>query len=123
MKLDLCGWMLDELLINLGKIKGEKKRTFRYGNLIGCLMLFFMNDTPNFGKRQWAFDILVGRQLKNSTATLGSQRDDKIWGYFNSFQKSMRSRERVPKHIVEKYSTNICFMVNKDETIMEVVKP
>lgn len=28
MKLDLCSWMLDELLINLGKIKREKKGTF-----------------------------------------------------------------------------------------------
>lgn len=63
-KLDLCGWMLDELLINLGKIKGEKKVTFWYGNLLVCLMLYFLNDTPGFGKRQWAFDIPVGRQLK-----------------------------------------------------------
>lgn len=72
-KIDLHGWMLDELLINLGKIKGEKKGTFQYGNLIVHLMLFFINETPNFRKRQWAFDIPVGRQLKQSIATLGSQ--------------------------------------------------
>lgn len=71
-KLDLCSWMLDELLINLGKIKGEKKGTFWYDNLIVFLMLYFMNDTPNFGKRQWEFDILVRRQLKQSIAALGS---------------------------------------------------
>lgn len=35
----------------------------------------------------------------------------------------MRSRIRVPKNIVEKYSTDICFMVKKDETLMEAVKP
>lgn len=69
-KLDLYGWMLDELLINLGKIKGEKKGTFRYGNLIVHLILFFMNETPIFGKRRWAFDIPVWRQLKQSIATL-----------------------------------------------------
>lgn len=84
-KLDLYGWMWDELLINLGKIKGEKKGTFRYANLIVCLILFFINETLSFGKRQWAFDIPVRRQLKQSIATLGSQRDDKVWGYFKEF--------------------------------------
>lgn len=39
------------------------------------------------------------------------------------FQISMRFRIGVPQHIVEKYSTDICFMVKKDETLMEVVKP
>lgn len=122
-KLDLCGWILDELLISLGKTNGDKKGTFQYGNLLVCLMLYFLNDTPGSSKKQWAFDIPIGRQLKQSIAALGSQRDDKIWGYFKSFQKSMRSRVRVPKHIVEKYSTNICFMVKKDETLMEAIKP
>lgn len=98
-KIDLCGWMLDELLINLGKIKGEKKGIFWYGNLIVLLVLFFLNETPGFGKRQWAFDISVGKQLKQSIASLGSQRDDKVWGYFKAFQKAMKSRERIPKLI------------------------
>lgn len=35
----------------------------------------------------------------------------------------MKQRERVPKHIVDKYSTKICFMVKKDENIMEAVQP
>lgn len=35
----------------------------------------------------------------------------------------MRSRVRVPEYIIEKYSTDICFMVKKDETLMEEVKP
>lgn len=100
MKLDLCGWMVDELLINLGKIKGEKKGTFQYGNLIVFLMLVFMNDTPDFGKRKLAFDIPVGRQLKQSISALGSQRDVKVWGYFKAFQKSIKSTVRVPKYIV-----------------------
>lgn len=84
-KIDLCGWMNDELIINLGKIKGEKKGIFRYGNLIVCLMLFFLNETPSFGNRQWAFDIPIGRQLKKSIASLGSLQDDKVWGYFKAF--------------------------------------
>lgn len=122
-KLDLCGWMLEELVINFGKIKGEKKGTFQYGNLLVYLRLYFLNDTPESGRKQWDFDIPIGRQLKQSIAELGSLRDDKVWGYFKDFQKSMRSRIRVPEHVVEKYSTDKCFMIKKDETLMEVVKP
>lgn len=58
-KLDLCDWMLEELLIKLGNIKGEKKGTFWYGNLLVCLMLYFLNDTPSFGRKQWAFISLL----------------------------------------------------------------
>lgn len=61
--------------------------------------------------------------MKQSIAALGSQRDDKVWGYFKAFQKTMRSRVRVPEHIIEKYSIDICLMVNKDETLMEAIKP
>lgn len=58
-KLDLCQWMCNEFIINLWKIKGEKKGIFWYGNLVVCLMLFFLNELPRTDKTQWAFDILV----------------------------------------------------------------
>lgn len=51
MKYDLCDWMRSELMLNLGKIKGIKKCTFRYGNLIVCLMLYFLNELPGIGKK------------------------------------------------------------------------
>lgn len=35
----------------------------------------------------------------------------------------MRQRERLSKSIVEKYSTDIYFMVKTDETLMEAVEP
>lgn len=35
----------------------------------------------------------------------------------------MKKRERVPKYIADKYSTKIYFMVKKDETLMEEVRP
>lgn len=60
-KLYLCDWRLEELLINLGKIKGEKKGIFWYGNLLVFLMLYFLNHTPGTGRKQWDFDIPVGR--------------------------------------------------------------
>lgn len=68
-KLDLCGWMLDELLINLGNIKGENKGTLQYANLIVCLMLFFMIETLGFARRQWAFDISVEGKGKGIIGT------------------------------------------------------
>lgn len=51
---------------------------------------------------------------------MGSLRD---WGYFKLFQKAMKSRERIPKHVVEKYSIEIYFMVKNYETLMEAVIP
>lgn len=38
-KIDVCEWLKDELIDNLGKIKKDKKGTFRFGNLLVCLML------------------------------------------------------------------------------------
>lgn len=35
----------------------------------------------------------------------------------------MKNRVRIPKEIMEKYKHTICFMVNKDECMMEVVQP
>lgn len=35
----------------------------------------------------------------------------------------MKQRVRIPKEIVKKYEGTICFMVNKDECLMEVVEP
>lgn len=85
-KIDLCQWMCDELIINLGKIKGEKKGTFWYDNLV-CLMLFFLNGLPETGKNWWAFDIPVAKQIKDSIRNMGEEkdRDSILWGYFKSF--------------------------------------
>lgn len=88
--------------INEGKIKGDKKGTFRYGNVLVCLILFFLNDTLDTGRKQCAFDIPIGKQLKQSLIAFKSLRDDKVWGYLKPFQKSVRSRIRVLEHIVEK---------------------
>lgn len=86
-------------------------------------MLFFLNELLGTGKTQWAFDIPVEKQIKDAIRNIGQDRDSILWGYFKSFQKALRKRERVPKHIVDKYSNEIYFMVKKDKTLMEVVKP
>lgn len=51
-KYDLCEWLRSKLMINLGKIKGVKKGTFRFGNLNVYLMLYFMNELPHLGKKR-----------------------------------------------------------------------
>lgn len=35
----------------------------------------------------------------------------------------MKNRFQIPKSIIEKYKDTICFMVNKDECMMEAVHP
>lgn len=39
-EIDICEWLKDELIDNLKKIKGEKKGTFKFGNLLVCLLLY-----------------------------------------------------------------------------------
>lgn len=52
-------------------------------------------------------------QIKEAITGIGTSRDEKLWGYFKTFQENMRKRERILKNIVENYSTNIYFMVKK----------
>lgn len=62
---DLCTVLLNELLSNLKKIKQDKNHTFKFGTLIICLALYFMNEIPDVqGKVQWAYDKLVAMQIK-----------------------------------------------------------
>lgn len=63
MKIDVCEWLKDELIDNLGKIKKDKKGTFRFGNLLVCLMLHITKQVPGIGNKNLGFDILVGKQL------------------------------------------------------------
>lgn len=35
----------------------------------------------------------------------------------------MKQRVRIPREIVIKYENSICFMVNKDECLMEAIEP
>lgn len=86
-------------------------------------MLFVLNKVQGSGKRKWAFDIPVGKLIQDAINNLEQSREFTLWGYFKAFQNAMKQRERVPKHIIDKYSTEICFMVNKDENLMEFVQP
>lgn len=120
-KFDLYDWLKDELMANLTKIKGEKKGTFLYGNLIVCLFLFFIQTIPSIGHKDFAFDLLVGRQIKVELSS--EDKDQRIWGFFKDFQKKMRQRMRIPQEIVDKYDKLITFVIMRDETWMEAVTP
>lgn len=43
-KYDLCGVLLSELSRNLKKIKQDKKHAFKFGSLIVCSALYFLNE-------------------------------------------------------------------------------
>lgn len=60
-KIDICEWLKDELLDNLKKIKGDKKGTFHFGNLLVYSMLYFTYEIPDIGHKDFAYDIPIGR--------------------------------------------------------------
>lgn len=69
-----------------------------------------------YGKIQCAFDRLVATQIAQVLDQQGDkQQKANLWPFFKTFQ------EEIPKEIVEKYKDTICFMVNKDECMMEAV--
>lgn len=61
--IDVCEWLKDELIDNLKKIKGDKKCTFRFGNLLVLLMMYFTKEIPSTGHKDFGYDILVGKKL------------------------------------------------------------
>lgn len=111
---DLCELLQSQLIENIGKIKNNKKNSFKYGNLLLCLFFYFMNEFARVGKVQWEGDRPVAIQIKDILYRIGDRKERKtaIWGYFKSFQSEMQARERIPKSIVEKHKDTICFMVN-----------
>lgn len=114
-KIDICEWLKDELIDNLKNIIGDKKGTFRFGNLLICLMLYLTKEVPGIGKKDFAFDIPIGKQLLDIFTGMGIDKDNNIIEYFQAFKEKMKTRERLPQSIVDKYEKEICFVIKKDE--------
>lgn len=94
---DLCTVLLNELMSNLKKIKKDRKHTFKYGSLLICLALYFLNEIPNIkGKVQWAYNRPITMQTKEGLWGIGdvTMRISTLWGYFKTFQATMKRRER-----------------------------
>lgn len=62
-------------------------------------------------------------QMKNNIRMLKKKFDDISWEYFKKFQKEMHAREHIPTEVVNRYEDSICFMVDTDTCLMEVVIP
>lgn len=122
-KIDVCEWLKDELIDNLKKIKGDKKGTFRFGNLLVCLMLYLTKQVPGIGKKDFGYDILVGKQLFDIFTGMGIDKDNNITKYFQAFKAKIKKKERLPQSIADKYEKEICFVIKKDEIWMETVLP
>lgn len=125
MQYHLCSILLEELLNNMKKIKSDKKHVFKFGSLIICLVLYFMNEIPGIGSVPWAFHVLVATQIKQGMQRLGNRENQTaaLWSFFKIFQGRIKGRERIPKEVVEKYVNSICFTVDKDQCHMEAVEP
>lgn len=57
-KIDICELLKDELLENLDKIKGDTRGTFKFGNLIVCLMPYFSKEILGIGHK----DCMLGNR-------------------------------------------------------------
>lgn len=122
-KIDIYEWLKDELLDNFKEIKGDKKGTFHFGNLLVCLMLYFTKEILDIGHKDFVYDIPIGRQIKEAIIGTGANTDDMVKAYLKKFQTKMKAREMIPQSIVDKYDKQICFVIKRDETWMEAVTP
>lgn len=102
-RIDVCEWLKDELIDNLKKIKGDKKGTFRFGNLILCLMLYITKHVPDIGKKYFGFDISVGKQLLDLLNNMGDNIEKNLNEHFQALKDQMKTRIRLSQAIVDKY--------------------
>lgn len=105
------------------KIKGEKKGTFRFGNILMCLFLYITKEVPGIGRKEFGCDIPVGKQLLDIFTNMGDDSEKNIIEYFQAFKARMKTRIRLSQSIVDKYQKKICFVIKKDEIWMEAVVP
>lgn len=61
--------------------------------------------------------------MKKNIRILKDKFDNISWGYFKEFQNKMHARERISTIVVNRYEDTICFMVDTDTCMMEVVIP
>lgn len=122
-KIDICEWLKDELIDNLKKIKGDKKGTFRFRNFLVCLMLYITKEVPGIGRKDFGFDIPVGKQLLDTLNNMRENIEKNINEHFQALKERMKTRIRLSQAIVDKYQKEICFVIKKYEIGMEVVVP
>lgn len=91
-KIDICEWLKDELIDNLGKIKKDKKGNFRFGNLLVCLMLHITKQVLGIGYKALGFDIPVGKQLTKLLNNMCEDKEKNIHDYFQALKAKMKKR-------------------------------
>lgn len=65
----------------------------------------------------------VGKQLQEAFTGMGTDKENNITEYFKTFQAKIKTRERLPQSIVDKYDKEIYFVIKKDEIWMEAILP
>lgn len=114
-RIDVCEWLKDELIDNLKKIKGDKNGTFRFGSFLVCLMLYITKEVPGIGRKDFGFDIPVGKKLLDILNNMGDDKEKNINEYIQTLKERMKTRIRPSQEIVDKYQKEICFLIKKDE--------
>lgn len=120
---DLCTCMQRQLMLNPKSIKQDNALRFKFGQLLVGLFFYFQGYFPRVGDIQWFADQPVTKQIKESLQAIGTSYPEVLNKYFDEFRRKMSQRIRILGDIVKKYEEDICFIINVDECIMEVVEP
>lgn len=120
---DLCTHMQRQLLLNLKSIKQDNALMFKFGKLLVGLFFYFQGYFPRVGDVQWSVDQPVTKKIKKSIQAIGTGYPDVLNKYFDEFRQKMSQRMRISGDIVKKYEDDICFTIQVDKCIMEVVEP
>lgn len=72
MEYDLCELICIHFLKNLKEIRKNKKNTFWYGNLVVCLLFYFLKELPVIGRLEWSNIEPIVYKIRNFMINLGS---------------------------------------------------
>ena len=93
-----------------------------FGSLLTCLFFYVQKFFPSKGTMEWRKDGLVLYQINEYIAEMGERFDSIMDNYFESFNKKINNRFRIPKKFVSDYHDDVCFMVDYDNVYIQAVR-
>lgn len=93
-----------------------------FGSLIMCIFFHIQKYFPSIGDVVWDQNKLVTRQINEYITQLGENFENLMNAYFDEFKKRMKRTMRIPKELVTKYYSDICFLVDMNNTFLQAVK-
>lgn len=120
---DICEMIQSQFMVNIERIKKDKKQSFKYGSLMVCIFFYVQIFFPGKGNVVWSQEKPIMVQIGEMIKDIGNKFGETMWGYFKEFQIRMHKREIIPSGIVRKYKDNICFLVDIDCCIIQAIQP